>query len=132
MPFVRLSLRRGHPAPYLRALSDGVHRALVETFGVPEDDRFHVIDQHAPEEFVYDPGYPGVHRTEDFLLVTVTAGRPRDTPTKDRFYRRLAELLAASPGVRPDDVMVVIQTTQADGWSFGRGVRHTAPAPEGA
>jgi hypothetical protein len=31
-------------------------------------------------------------------------------------------LLADAPGVRQEDVMVVITTTQADEWSFGAGV----------
>jgi hypothetical protein len=30
---------------------------------VPPDDRLQLIDQHEPDEFIYDPDYLGVHRT---------------------------------------------------------------------
>jgi phenylpyruvate tautomerase PptA (4-oxalocrotonate tautomerase family) len=48
MPFVRISLLKGKSPEYLRALSDGIHRALVEAFDVPPADRFHEIQQHEP------------------------------------------------------------------------------------
>lgn len=122
MPFIRISLRAGKSPEYLRALSDGVHRALVERFEVPADDRFQVIHQHAPEELIYDPQYFGVRRSDDLVYICITAGRVRSTDTKRAFYRRLAEILAESPGLRPDDVMVIIRTTQLDEWSFGGGL----------
>jgi Tautomerase enzyme len=46
MPLVRISLLKGKPKEYLRALSDGVHQALVEAYNVPPDDRFQLIHQH--------------------------------------------------------------------------------------
>lgn len=56
-----------------------------------------------------------------FRAVYITAGRPRDTDTKRRFYGRLAALLAENLRLRPEDVMVVITTTQLDEWSFSAG-----------
>lgn len=55
------------------------------------------------------------------MLFYITAGRPRDTDTKRRFYGRLAALLAENLRLRPEDVMVVITTTQLDEWSFSAG-----------
>jgi len=122
MPLTRISLARGKPPEYLRALSDSLHRALVEAFDVPPDDRFQAIHQHEPGELAFDRHYLGGPRSEDFVLFQVTAGRPRSTGTKQAFYRRLVERLAEAPGVRPEDVMVVISTTQLDDWSFAGGV----------
>ncbi|MGV7210858.1 tautomerase family protein [Oxalobacteraceae bacterium A2-2] len=129
MPLSRISLRKGHTADYLQALSDNLHRALVEAFDVPRDDRFQLIHQHEPNELVYDRHYLGGPRSEDFVVITVTAGRPRSTEMKAAFFRRTAELLAESPGIRPQDVMIVINTTQGDEWSFSDGVA-TVPRPE--
>ncbi len=61
-------------------------------------------------------------KTENLVLIAITAGRPRDTQTKMVFYQRLAELLEITPGIRPQDIMVVINTTEADEWSFGNGI----------
>lgn len=70
---------------------------------------------------VFDLHYQCGPRSDDFMLISITAGRVRDTATKKAFYKRLVELLADAPGIRQEDVMVVITTTQADEWSFGAG-----------
>lgn len=121
MPFTRISLLKGKSPEYLRSLSDSLHRALVETFDVPADDRFQAIHQHEPGELVFDRHYLGGPRSDDFVLFAVTAGKPRDTATKQAFYKRLVALLAEAPGIRPQDVMVIITTTSRDEWSFADG-----------
>ena len=121
MPFARISLHRGKSPEYLRLLSEGLHQALVENFEVPATDRFQVIHQHEVGELIFDSHYLGGPRSADFVLIAITAGRPRDTATKQRFYRRLVERLSVAPGIDPEDVMVVISTTQADEWSFAGG-----------
>ncbi|CAI0884173.1 MAG: tautomerase family protein [Serratia proteamaculans] len=121
MPFSRIALHQGKSAQYLKTLSDSLHQALVETFSVPPADKFQAIDQYRPGELIYDRDYLGGPRSVDFVLFYITAGRPRDTLTKQRFYQRLAELLAKNLQLRPQDVMVVITTTQLDEWSFSAG-----------
>jgi len=121
MPFTRISLLKGKSPEYLRALSDSLHQTLVESFEVPPDDRFQVIDQRQPGELIFDRNYFGGPRSDDFVLFEITAGKPRDTATKRAFYRRLAARLTEAPGVRPQDVMVVITTTAKDEWSFSGG-----------
>lgn len=121
MPFARISLLRGKPPTYLEALSENVHRALVDEFDVPQDDRFQAIHQHGPGELVFDRTYLGGPRSDDFVLIAITGGKSRSTTVKQAFYRRLVVLLAEAPGLNPEDVMVVINTTQADEWSFGGG-----------
>ncbi|NWB96309.1 tautomerase family protein [Pseudomonas gingeri] len=121
MPFARISLHRGKSAEYLRQLSEALHEALVECFEVPPTDRFQVIHQHERGELIFDRDYLGGPRSDDFVLIAITAGRVRDTDTKQRFYQRLVERLGMAPGIDPEDVMVVITTTQADEWSFAGG-----------
>jgi hypothetical protein len=128
MPFARISLRKGKSRAYLRALSDSLHRALVEAFDVPPADCFQVIHQHDPEELVFDCDYLAGPRSDDFVLIAITAGRVRSTVVKRWFYQRAVALLAAAPGIRPEDVMIVITTTAADEWSFGNGLAQMVPA----
>jgi len=126
MPFARISLARGKPRDYLQALSDQLHAALVESFDVPPDDKFQVIHQHDSDDIVFDPHYMGMDRSADLVYIALTTGKPRSTATKKRFYQTLARRLQANPGIRPDDVMVIISTSQGDEWSFGKGLAQMA------
>jgi phenylpyruvate tautomerase PptA (4-oxalocrotonate tautomerase family) len=122
MPLVHISLLKGKSPDYLRAISRGVHRALVETYSVPAADCFQLFHQHEPQEFVYDADYLGIHRTDDVVFIHITAGNWRDTPTKQALYKRIAELLAEDPGLRPEDAQVIISPNDRDDWSFGKGL----------
>ncbi|OJT38967.1 tautomerase family protein [Serratia plymuthica] len=121
MPFSRIALHQGKSAQYLQTLSDSLHQALVDTFNVPPADKFQAIDQYRPGELIYDRDYLGGPRSVDYVLFYITIGRPRDTATKQRFYQRLAALLEENLQLRPEDVMIVITTTQLDEWSFSAG-----------
>lgn len=122
MPLVRISLLKGKSPAHLRAIADGVHAALVESFQVPPDDRFQLIDQHEPGTFFYDPDYLGVHRTDDLVFVHVTHSATRDTPTKQALYAAIAARLVKDPGLRPEDVFVTLSPNHREDWSFGNGV----------
>lgn len=124
MPFSRISLLKGKSPEYLRALSNSLHNAMVEAFNVPEKDRFQVIHQHEQHELIFDRDYEGggrAPRSDDFVLIAITIGKPRATELKQAFYRRLVERLAEAPGINPQDVMAVVSSTQGDDWSFSAG-----------
>jgi phenylpyruvate tautomerase PptA (4-oxalocrotonate tautomerase family) len=121
MPYARISLLKGKSPDYLRAISAGLQRALEESFDVPPHDCFQVFEQLEPLELVFDRHYLGGPRSDDFMLIAITAGKPRDTATKKAFYKRLAHLLGHSPGIDSEDIMIAINTTQRDEWSFGGG-----------
>ena len=121
MPFTRVSLRSGKSREYLRALADSLDRALVQTFEVPPGDRFVVVHQHGPEELLFDKHYGGGPRSDDFILFHVTTGRARSSEVKRAFYNRLVRELGESPGVRQEDVMIVIANSDIEDWSFGCG-----------
>ena len=122
MPFTRISLKEGKSPAYLQAVVDSLDRALVDAFEVPENDRFAVIHQHRDGELIFDRSYRGGPRSDDVILFHVTTGRTRSADTTARFFRRLVDNLQAAPGVRPEDVMIVIANSAIDDWSFGSGV----------
>lgn len=126
MPFVRISLRKGKSPDYLTALSDNIQRALVDTFDVPENDRFQIIHQHDENELIFDRTYLAGPRSDDFVYISITIGRPRTAETKKALYHRIVDLLAQSPGVRPEDVMIVISTSAPEDCSFGDGIAQMA------
>ncbi|OKH87925.1 tautomerase family protein [Thalassospira sp. TSL5-1] len=122
MPFTRISLLAGKSPEYLAAVSDSLDRALVACFEVPENDRFVAIHQHQPGELIFDRSYCGGPRSDDYIFFHITTGMARSAGTKAAFYQRLADNLAVSPGVRPEDVMVAIVNATFDDWFFSAGV----------
>jgi 4-oxalocrotonate tautomerase len=121
MPLVRIDLRRGKPAGYAAAIGEGVHRAMLETIGVPERDHFQVITEHPAHEVVYDPGYLGVSRSDDIVLIQIFLSAGRTTEQKQALYARIATLLKEKPGVRPEDVFITLVANAREDWSFGKG-----------
>lgn len=122
MPFTRIALREGQSAAYRAALVDGVHRALMRTFNVPEDDIFMVVTEHAPENFVFGLHYLDIERSDDLVMIQITANNTRTLEQKQALYRTIADNLAAQPGVRPQDVFISLVEVLKEDWSFGEGV----------
>jgi phenylpyruvate tautomerase PptA (4-oxalocrotonate tautomerase family) len=121
MPLVRIALRRGKPASYVRAVADAVHQAMVETIDVPKDDRFQIVSEHDENGLIYDPGYLGIGRTDDVVFVAITLRAGRSEAKKQALYRAITDRLARNPGIRSEDVLVVLSENQPADWSFGRG-----------
>ena len=121
MPLTIITLRKGKSPEYLAALSEGIHDALTRHFEVPADDRFQLFDEKDEHAMVIDRHYRGGPRTGDFVLVRISAGKVRNTATRQTFYRRLAERLALSPGLDPENLMIIIHTNTGEEWSFGGG-----------
>jgi len=122
MPLVRIALRRGKSAAYIAALRNGIYRAMREAFDVPENDRFILVSQHEAEEFDYDPGYLGIARDDDLVMVQIACNNTRTTEKKQAFYKRMAELLAEQPGLRPENLLINLLETGKENWSFGNGI----------
>ena len=122
MPLVRVSLRKGKPAAYRKAILDGIYAAMRAAFEVPEEDRFMVIDEHDETDFSYSKTYLGIARSDDLILIQITANNTRTTEKKKAFFRQIAENLKADPGVRPEDVFINLVEVLPENWSFGNGV----------
>jgi phenylpyruvate tautomerase PptA (4-oxalocrotonate tautomerase family) len=126
MPFTRIALREGKPAAYRAALVDGVHRALMRTFNVPEDDIFMVVTEHAEENFVFGRHYLDIARSDDLVMIQITANNTRTLEQKQALYRTIVEHLAEKPGVRTQDVFISLVEVLKEDWSFGNGIAHYA------
>ncbi len=121
MPLVRISLREGTSPEYRKALGDGVHKALIECIAIPPGDRFQVITQYPPGDLIYSPDYLGVARSDRVVFVQITMSVGRKPQQKRALFKRMAEILAASPGLRPEDLLVNLVEVSWENWSFGNG-----------
>jgi 4-oxalocrotonate tautomerase len=127
MPLVRIALRAGAPPADQRAIADGVHQALVDTIGIPAADRFQLISEYAADQFIYDPSYLNIARSDRLVVLQITISVGRTLEQKRALYRRITELLAERPGISPDDVFINLVEVAKENWSFGQGVAQYAP-----
>jgi 4-oxalocrotonate tautomerase len=121
MPLTRVSLRRGKPASYRRAILEGLYQAMRETFDVPEDDRFMTISEHDEDDFVYGADYLGIRRSDDLVIIQLTVSNTRSVKQKQALYRRIVERLTENPGLRREDIFINLVETLPENWSFGHG-----------
>lgn len=126
MPLVRIDVLPGRTPEQLRAIADGVHRALIEAIGIPEADRFQVISQNTRESLLFDPGYLGIRRTEGVVFVQITMSSGRTLLQKKALFAAMARNLSADPGVRPEDVFANLVEVAKENWSFGNGIAQYA------
>ncbi|GIH21438.1 tautomerase family protein [Rugosimonospora africana] len=122
MPFVDISLARGKSDEYLAAVSQSVHDALVAELHMKPDENFQLIHQYDPGEMVFDRGFRGGPRSDDWIVFRITDGLDRGERTKRRFYQTLVRLLEERPGVRPADVSVIMTVIPPENFSFAGGV----------
>ena len=121
MPLVRIDLLQGKPAEYRRVLGNAVHEAMIATIDVPADDRFQIVTEHAPDDFVVDDRYLGVQRSADCVIVQITLNDTRTVDQKRALYKTLADNLHRQLGLRREDVFVSLVEVRKENWSFGNG-----------
>jgi 4-oxalocrotonate tautomerase len=122
MPLVRIDLQRGKSAAYKKSICDGIYRAMTETFAVPKDDRFMVVNEHDADNFIHADSYLGITYSKDLVVIQITANDTRTLEQKQAFLARTAALLAENPGLRQEDVFINLVEVKKENWSFGNGI----------
>lgn len=126
MPLTHISLRGGKPEAYRQAIFDGLHRAMHESFNVPEDNQFMTLSEHEAANFRYGASFLGIDRSDDLVFIQITANNTRTVAQKKELFRRIAQLLGESPGIRPEDVFVSLVEVAKENWSLGNGLAQYA------
>jgi phenylpyruvate tautomerase PptA (4-oxalocrotonate tautomerase family) len=125
MPIIHISLRTGKPDAYRQAIFDSLYRAMRDALKVPEDDQFMTITEHDAANFRDGNAY-GVVRSADVVYIQITVFNTRTVKQKKALFRRIAELLGESPGIRPEDVFVTVLDAAKENWSVGHGLAQFA------
>jgi phenylpyruvate tautomerase PptA (4-oxalocrotonate tautomerase family) len=122
MPLVRIDLIRGKSAEYRRTLGDIVYKALIDVINIPEDDKFQIIAEHAPEELNVAASYLGNRYSSDVIIIQITLGAGRSVEIKKAFYRRVVDDLHGQLKMRREDVVINLVEVARENWSFGGGI----------
>jgi phenylpyruvate tautomerase PptA (4-oxalocrotonate tautomerase family) len=115
MPLVRIEILSGRSSSEKKRLLQAVHRALVEAFAIPEDDRTQRLVEHDRDNFEIPPG-----RSERYTLVEITAFAGRSIPAKRALYKSIVRNLA-EVAVPPDDVIIVLHEPPLENWGIRGG-----------
>ncbi len=122
MPLVRISHVDGKDPGFGLALSQGVHQAMVDTFGIPPDDYFRIVTDHAAYRGVIGPeAFLGIAHTPELVIIQITCAEGRTVEQKKALYAAIADILSEMPGVRREDVIINLVETKRENWSFGDG-----------
>jgi 4-oxalocrotonate tautomerase len=125
MPLIHISLRAGKPAIYRQAIFDSLYQAMREALDVPEDDQFMTITEHEATNFRYGSAY-GIARSADLVYIQITVFSTRTAEQKKALFERIAERLGENPGIRAEDVFVVVLDATNENWSVGLGLAQFA------
>ena len=116
MPLVNISILKGKSPEYIKAVSDGINSAVIETMGFPPDDRYQIIHEVEPHCLQFQ------ERTGDRVMMSLIMRAGRSNKSKQAFYAKAVENLARDPGIDPENVLITIAENHDIDWSFHGGV----------
>ena len=121
MPLARIDLVEGKSVQYRRTIADVVYEQMIKQLGVPAD-RFQVITEHKIENFLYDPDYLGIIRSENTVFIQLSFLDVVSEEQKESFYTAVVDELHEKLKLRREDVFFHLFTVQHADWSMGNGI----------
>ncbi|QOQ79446.1 tautomerase family protein [Aerococcus urinaeequi] len=126
MPLVRIDLLEGKTAEFKSQLGELVYESMLETIGIPEEDKFVVVNDLKAEELIFSTNYLGVDRTDGIVIIQITMNEGRTTEVKKALYKTVAENLNNRLDIRKEDVFINLVEVNKENWSFGNGIAQYA------
>jgi 4-oxalocrotonate tautomerase len=126
MPLVRIDLRKGKSEDYRQKIAQVVYQAMVSAIGVPANDQFEIITEHADTDLICDPDYLGIHRTAELIMIQIFLNEGRSVEQKKMLYKSIADGLAERLKLRREDVFITLVDVKKENWSFGNGIAQYA------
>jgi 4-oxalocrotonate tautomerase len=121
MPLTQMFLRSGKPADYRLAIAESVQKALTDALGVPTEERFQLITEFDEDNFIFDPSFKNISRSQDLVMIVITLKAGRSNEMKKTLYQAIVAELGNRPQVRREDVLIVLHENGPADWSFGGG-----------
>lgn len=122
MPFIHTAVRKGTEPRIKAAIVDGIHRALVASIGMPQDELFNLVSEYEPDNFFYDRQFNGIARSDRLVVVEITMRRGRSDAMKRALYAQIAANLQCDADISPRDVFIFMHENDYSDWSVGNGV----------
>lgn len=121
MPFVCIYVPSGFNAQIKKTISLVIQESLVAIFNVPVNDCFQVIHTVDPEHLIFPGDYLDIPHTSDLVYIYITCGNGRTVEMKEALYIAIAKEISNKTTVSINDVIIVLNETSWENWSFGQG-----------
>lgn len=122
MPFIRTNIHRSTPQSKRQAIVTGIHSALIDAIGMPEDELFNMVNEYASEDFFFSKTFNGYKRSDCPVVIEITMRRGRSDAMKRELYRLIALNLSVEARLSPSDIFIFIHENDYSDWSVGGGV----------
>ncbi|KIQ03478.1 4-oxalocrotonate tautomerase [Agrobacterium tumefaciens] len=122
MPFVKTAIPSGTAPSRKHEIVRGIHDALVEAIGMPEDELFNLVSEYQGSDFFFDRSFNGIARSDNVIVVEITMRRGRSDAMKRALYAAITRNLEAKAAVSPKDVFIFMHENDYSDWSVGNGV----------
>jgi len=120
MPLVRIDMQAGRDAAQVQKIADAIHNAIAEQYGIPERDRFQIINQLPSGAIIAQDAGLGFERDAGVVMIQIFTQRGRSQNAKQLLYQVIASKLACA-GVVPENVFIGYVENGPEDWSFGFG-----------
>lgn len=122
MPFVRTALPQGTDPANKQKIVQGIHDALVESIGMPQDELFNLVSEYHEGDFFFSRTFNGIARSDKLIVVEITMRRGRSDAMKRALYAAIGRNLETQAGASPKDVFIFMHENDYSDWSVGNGV----------
>ena len=121
MPIVRTAVKSGTTPQIKEKIVMGIHSALVEGIGMPQDELFNLGQDYDPADFFYSRSFNGIARSDNVVLVEITMRRGRSDAMKTALYAAITRNLEQDAQINPQDVLIFMHENDHSDWSVGNG-----------
>lgn len=126
MPRTKITMVAGKSAEYKQKIFSSIYDAMREAFNVPENDIFMSIDEHPLENICYGKNYLNIKRTNELLMIEISANDTRSIEQKKALYAAIVKNLVQNIQIRSEDIFIGLIEVKKENWSFGNGVAQYA------
>ena len=120
MPLVRIDVNQGRSPEDLAAISRTIHDAILNEYGIPERDYFHILTEHPQGQIVAQDAGLGFERSSGVVMIQIFTQGGRSQMAKSSLFEAIATGLADA-GIAGEDVFIGYVENTAGDWSFGFG-----------
>lgn len=116
MAQIKIFARRQTIERHRTALSEAIHKAVMQALAYPAEKRFHRFIGLEAEDFLYQGD-----RSENYLIVEISMFEGRSREAKKALIRGIFAEVTEATGIAAQDVEITIFETPRENWGI-RGV----------
>lgn len=116
MPLVKVEIYQGKSKEYKKAILDGIHKALVNSFKIPDDDRNQRLYELDEDNFERRE-----NKSKNFTIIEILIFKGRTSDTKKLLYSEIVNSLSENPGIDGNDILIVLNEQELENWGVSGG-----------